>query len=70
MSRSIIFNKRISVDTFPSDLLYDGEQQINMVRVGDQLLPAIDQPLRLPTNSKTQQRPTDDDPDPSIEDLY
>jgi hypothetical protein len=69
---SIIFSKRVTMQgaLVPTDLIYDPHAQINMVRIGEQLVPAIDQPLRLPTNSKTHQAPTDDDPDPSIEDLY
>ena len=72
MMHSIIFNKKVKmpVSLEPTDLIYDPYEQINMVRIREQLVPAIDQPLRLPTNSKTHQAPTDDDPDPSIEDLY
>lgn len=70
MARSIIFQNRVSTSVLPTDLVYDAQAQLNMVRIGDQLVPAIDQPLGLPTNSKTHQAPTDDDPDPSIEDLY
>jgi hypothetical protein len=69
-TRSILFSKRFIIDTGSSDLTYDAEKQINMVRVGERLEPAIDQPHRLPTNSKTHQAPTDDDPDPGIEELY
>ena len=70
MAQSLIFKKRLKMDVAPTDLIYDVHAQMSMVRIGEQLMPAIDQPLRLPTNSKTQQAPTDDDPDPSIEDLY
>ena len=69
-TRSILFSKRFTIDSGSSDLIYDAEKQISMVRVGERLEPAIDQPHRLPTNSKTHQAPTDDDPDPGIEELY
>ena len=68
--QSIIFSKRREIEMPPTDLIYDPQAQISLVRDGQMLIPAIDQPLRLPTNSKTHQAPADDDPDPSIEDLY
>jgi hypothetical protein len=70
MHISLLFPKRITVSTAESDLFYDATAQLNMVRVDGQFRPAIDQPQRLPTNSKTAQAPHDDDPDPAREDLY
>lgn len=70
MPTSILFDKGQTLDLKTSDLIYDAEAQMNMVEVGGGLSPAIDQPIRLPTNSKTKQAPGDDDPDPGGERLY
>lgn len=70
MTLSLLFPKRFIQPLEKSDLIYDPERQINMVRVGSGLSPAIDQPMMLPTNSKTMQAPGDDDPDADNEQLY
>lgn len=53
-----------------SDMIYDWQAQLNMLDIDGKLTPAIDQPMRLPTNSKTRQAPGDDDPDVGRENLY
>lgn len=70
MVLSLLFEKRRTIDLHGSDLIYDHDKQINMVSVAGELSPAIDQPMRLPTNSKTNAAPGDDDPDPGRESLY
>jgi hypothetical protein len=70
MSTSILYGKARVLNLSGSDLVYDAESQMNMVEAGGELVPAIDQPIRLPTNSKTKQEPGDDDPDPGGEHLY
>lgn len=70
MALSLVFQTRRTVDLGASDLIYDGQAQLNMLDIDGTLTPAIDQPMRLPTNSKTRQSPGDDDPDVSRENLY
>lgn len=63
MALSLIFPKRHRIALQQSDLIYDPERQINMVKAGGHLCVAIDQPMLLPTNSKTFAEPGDDDQD-------
>lgn len=70
MISSIIFQKRYIRALEESDLLYDPDTQVNMVRTANGLGIAIEQPMVLPTNSKTMQAPGDDDPDRDNEYLY
>ena len=67
---SVIFSKRYVQPLEESLLLYDAKTQINLVRVGSDLVPAISLPMHLPTNSKTMRAPGDDDPDDDNERLY
>jgi hypothetical protein len=67
---SLLFGRRKTVDLATSDLRYDPLKQMNMVTVDGEPGFAIDQPGRLPTNSKTRQAPGDDDPDVATEGLY
>jgi hypothetical protein len=67
---SLVFQTRRAVALHTSDLVYDWQAQLNMVDIEGKLMPAIDQPMRLPTNSKTRQSPGDDDPDVGRENLY
>lgn len=70
MPTSLLFGKGRTFGSETSDLVYDAEAQMSMVDVGGELTLAIDQPMRLPTNSKTFKEPRDDDPDPGGERLY
>ena len=70
MTLSLLFNKRRTIQLAELELTYDAVNQISLLNVEGQLRPAIDQPLVLPTNSKTYREPADDDPDPGREDLY
>jgi hypothetical protein len=51
-------------------MTYDSLRQMNVVMADGELQLAIDQPGRLPTQSKTRQAPGDDDPDIARESLY
>lgn len=70
MALSLLFEHRRMVDLTTSDFIYDPQKQMNMVTVDGEPKFAIDQPGRLPTNSKTRQAPGDDDPDVARENLY
>ncbi len=70
MTKSLLFDKGVTLDLETPDLIYDTAEQINMADENGRLIPAIDQPIRLPTNSKTKAAPGDDDPDPGGEHLY
>jgi hypothetical protein len=70
MPLSLLLPGRRTVDLKTSDLIYDPQRQLNMVSVNGELRLAIDQPMRIATNSKTRQAPGDDDPDDGGERLY
>jgi hypothetical protein len=70
MALSLLLPSKRTIDLKTSDLIYDPQQQLNMVRVNGELRLAIDQPMRLATNSKTRQAPGDDDPDDWGDSLY
>jgi hypothetical protein len=70
MPISLLFGRRKTVALISGDMTYDSLKQMNVITVDGQAQLAIDQPGRLPTNSKTRQAPGDDDPDIARESLY
>ena len=70
MAISVLFGRRKKVELMAADMTYDSLRQMNVVMADGELQLAIDQPGRLPTQSKTRQAPGDDDPDIARESLY
>jgi len=66
----MLFGRRKKVELITADMIYDSLRQMNVVMADGELQLAIDQPGRLPTQSKTRQAPGDDDPDIARENLY
>lgn len=70
MAISILFGRTKKVELITADMIYDSFRQMNTVVADGEIQLAIDQPGRLPTQSKTRQAPGDDDPDIARESLY